>query len=71
MWGAWKARAGYHGTTPLALVTVVLVLSMDANWSASKQGWVLLAYAAASGQLSTSNARRAVARVHPSQKLSY
>jgi O-antigen ligase len=56
LWGAWKARAGDHGTTPLALVTVVLVLSMDANWSASKQGWILLAYAAASGQPSISNA---------------
>jgi O-antigen ligase len=56
--GAWKARAGQHGTTPLALVIVVLVLSMDANWSASKQGWIILAYAAASGGESMSNARR-------------
>jgi O-antigen ligase len=46
---AWKARGGPRGTTPLALSVVVLMLSMDANWSASKQGWTILAYAAASG----------------------
>jgi O-antigen ligase len=45
---AWTARRGPRGTTPLSLVTVVLMLSMDANWSASKQGWLMLSYAAAS-----------------------
>jgi O-antigen ligase len=46
---AWKARSGPLGTMPLALSVVVLILSMDANWSASKQGWTVLAFAAASG----------------------
>jgi O-antigen ligase len=55
---AWTARGGPHGTTPFALVVVVLVLSMDANWSASKQGWIVLAYAAASGRVSMTSARR-------------
>jgi O-antigen ligase len=47
---AWSARGGVHGTGPLALVTVVLLLSMDANWSASKQGWIVMAYAAVSAR---------------------
>ena len=49
--GAWKARAGPRSTGPLALVVVVLMLSMDTNWSASKQGWTILAYAAVSGSI--------------------
>ena len=49
VWAAWRARSGPRGTIPLALSVVVIVLSMDANWSASKQGWTMLAYAAASG----------------------
>ena len=49
VWGAWRARGTARGTAPLALIVVVFMLSMDANWSASKQGWTMLAYAAASG----------------------
>jgi len=48
-WGAWRARVTVRGTAPLALTVVVVMLSMDANWSASKQGWAMLAFAAASG----------------------
>jgi O-antigen ligase len=48
--GAWKGRAGPHGTMPFALAVTLLALSMNANWSASKQGWVMLAFAAASGR---------------------
>lgn len=46
---AWKARRGPRGPGPLALMAVVLLLSMDTNWSASKQGWTILAYVAVSG----------------------
>ena len=45
---AWTARTGPRGTAPLTLVTVVLILSMNINWAASKQLWIVLAYAASS-----------------------
>src|SRR5436190_20390471 len=57
-WGAWRARATIRGTAPLALVVVVLMLSMDANWSASKQGWAMMAFAAASGSCASMQRRR-------------
>jgi O-antigen ligase len=44
----WSARAGPHGTAPFAIAVVVLCISMNTNWSASKQGWLMFAYAAAS-----------------------
>lgn len=47
---AWNARAGAAGTAPLVLSITVLALSMDTNWSASKQGWLVYAYAVASSR---------------------
>ena len=45
---SWAARAGPHGTAPFAIAVVVLCIAMNTNWSASKQGWLMFAYAAAS-----------------------
>jgi O-antigen ligase len=50
---AWAARTGPRGTAPLTLVMTVLILSMNINWAASKQLWIVLAYAASSRQLRT------------------
>jgi O-antigen ligase len=47
---AWGARAGPAGTAPLVLAITVLALSMDTNWSASKQGWLVYAYSVASSR---------------------
>jgi O-antigen ligase len=47
---AWNARAGAAGTAPLVLSITMLALSMDTNWSASKQGWLIYAYAVASSR---------------------
>jgi O-antigen ligase len=46
--GAWVARSGPRGTAPFTLLMVVLILSMNINWAASKQLWIVLAYAASS-----------------------
>jgi O-antigen ligase len=66
VWSAWQARHGPRGTVPFALAAVVLMLSMDANWGASKQGWIVLAYAAASGS-NVRARRRAGARTQGSE----
>jgi O-antigen ligase len=44
------ARTGPRGTAPFTLVMVVLIMSMNINWAASKQLWIVLAYAASSPQ---------------------
>jgi O-antigen ligase len=47
---AWFARTGPRGTAPFTLVMVVLIMSMNINWAASKQLWIVLAYSASSPQ---------------------
>jgi O-antigen ligase len=47
-YAAWTARRGPRGTAPLTIMAAVLILSMNINWAASKQLWVVLAYASAS-----------------------
>ena len=46
---AWKARGGVHGIAPFALILTLLVINMNVNWVASKQNWLIFAYALASG----------------------
>ncbi len=48
VWAAWKARSGDRGSIPLALVACALVMGLDIDTSASKQFWLILAYAVAS-----------------------
>lgn len=45
---AWRARRGRRGVAPLALIAVVLVLGMSANWANARQAWLLFAYGIAS-----------------------
>ncbi len=52
LWGAWRARRGPRGTLPLALAICALAVGLSINVAASKQLWLLLAYAAASGSAS-------------------
>ena len=50
----WRARSSPEGTLPLALTVTVLLAAMSANWSASKQTWLIVGYAAASASVATS-----------------
>jgi O-antigen ligase len=62
---AWRARASVRGALPFAMVVTVFVVNMSGNYLlASKADWVVLAYAAASGNLVQERRfRRAGARV--------
>ena len=44
VFAAWQARAGPHGAAPFALVSTLVVLSLSANWSMSKEAGLLLGY---------------------------
>jgi O-antigen ligase len=48
---AWRARASPRGVLPFALVVVVVVVNMSGSFLLSKLDWIVLAYAAASGDL--------------------
>ena len=50
---AWRARRGVEGTTPFALLTVVLMVNMSGNWIATPLLWLTFAYALASGRQPT------------------
>ena len=45
--GAWRARSGLHGITPLALLASHLIGAMSGNPITSKQFWLVCAYAIA------------------------
>ena len=48
---AWRGRASPAGTVPLALMAASLVVSLDVNWLATKQLWLVCAYAVAAGRV--------------------
>ncbi len=48
LWCAWRVRAGPRATLPLALAVCALVVGLSINVSASKQLWLVMAYAVAS-----------------------
>lgn len=52
LWGGWKARATTQGILPFALAMVVLMVNMTIPWQPAKQGWLIFAYALASGHSS-------------------
>jgi O-antigen ligase len=60
VWAAWRVRAGPRATLPLALVGCVLAIGLSIDFAASKQLWLIVAYAIASAHPPT--ARRFVVR---------
>jgi O-antigen ligase len=61
--GAWNARASPRDMLPLSLVASVSAIAMAYSMSASKQLWIVLAYAAASGARDCTHG----SRLHPMQ----
>lgn len=55
IWAAWRVRAGPRATLPLALAICALVVGLSINVSASKQLWLVLAYAVASASPAASS----------------
>lgn len=53
VFAAWQARAGPHGAAAFALIATVLVLSMSANWSMSKEAGLFFGYGLAARKAGT------------------